>query len=399
MGLAIYSCNIEIKSFTVREEPMKKTVILLFMLLPVLSMGSDKPDILLGQVVSVSSPLVGDISSELKSGYDAFFSELNDRGGINGRKVKLIQKEDGYNATKTLALTRELITDDKVIALVGYLGTPGPSLVVKENLLISNNIAMVGPSTGVATLLAEKNIFPIRATYEAELAEIVAHAKAMQHKRIAFVTWSAGAGPILSAAFPKIVADAGLELVYQKEFRPLSDPKEMAGVLDGVIAPLEKIKPDAVLLIAGGEALYEAIGRLRSKLPSTLPLYTISSVNWQDLIKSLGLKTAKGIVISQAVPYPYSPQLPIVKQYLECMRRASKAPNYYSFEGYLGAAITAEALRRAGTVPTRSSVVAALQGMGRYRLAGFEVNYTEKARNGFRKPETTLITSRGALLR
>lgn len=173
----------------------------------------------------------------------------------------------------------------------------------------------------------------------------------------------------------------------------------MAQVLEGVIDPIQATKPDAVLIIAGGDALYSAIGRLRSKLPSTLPVYTISSVNWQDLIKSLGLNAAKGIVISQAVPYPYSPQLPIVKQYLESMRRVGKAPNYYSFEGYLGAAITAEALRRAGATPTRASVVAALHGLGRHRLAGFEVNYTANARQGFRKPETTLITSRGTLLR
>ena len=185
---------------------MAKLLTLILLVLPVFCEGAGKPDILLGQVVSVSSPLVGEISRELKSGYEAYFEQLNQHGGIDGRKVRLVQKDDGYKADNTLALTRELIEKDKVVALVGYLGTPGPSLVVRNNVLVDNDIAMVGPSSGVASLLAEKNIFPVRATYESELAEIVAHAKAMQHKRIALLVWSAGAGPLLADTVDLVAA-------------------------------------------------------------------------------------------------------------------------------------------------------------------------------------------------
>ncbi len=378
---------------------MAKLLTLILLVLPVFCEGAGKPDILLGQVVSVSSPLVGEISRELKSGYEAYFEQLNQHGGIDGRKVRLVQKDDGYKADNTLALTRELIEKDKVVALVGYLGTPGPSLVVRNNVLVDNDIAMVGPSSGVASLLAEKNIFPVRATYESELAEIVAHAKAMQHKRIALLVWSAGAGPLLADAFPPIVKNAGLELVYQNLFKPSADAGEMSRTLVAAIDPLKPAKVDAVLLIAGGSALYDAFRELRARLPSTLPLYTISSVNWQDLIANLGLKKSQGIVISQAVPYPYSPKLPIVKRYIEQMRGSGRAVNYYSLEGYLGAAVTVDALRRAAPNFTRADVLAALAGTGKKEIGGFEIDYTEGKRHGFRKPDITLITSQGKLLR
>lgn len=378
---------------------MSKLFVLLLTVFAPLCYAGEKPDILLGQVVSVSSPLVGDISNELKSGYEAYFTQVNEQGGIHGRKIRLLQKDDGYIANKTLALTRELIEVDNVVALVGYLGTPGPSLIVKDNLLARSDIALIGPSTGVSSLLAEKNVFPVRASYEAELAEIVAHSKAMQRKRVALVAWSAGAGPLLADAFPQIVRDGGLELVYRKLFETTPRVEGMTKALEEAIAPLREIRPDAIVLIAGGTALYEAIRQLRAYLPATVPVYTISSVNWQDLIKNLGVRQAQGIVISQAVPYPYSPRLPIVKSYLEQMRRMGRSANYYSLEGYLGGAVTAEALRRAGPEPTRRGVVAALYRMGRQEFGGFEVNYSATRRQGFGKPETTLITSQGTLLR
>lgn len=378
---------------------MSKLFALLLSVFAPLCFAGEKPDILLGQVISVSSPLVGEISNELKSGYEAYFAQVNEQGGIHGRKIRLIQKDDGYVANKTLALTRELIEADNVIALVGYLGTPGPSMVVKENLLTRNDIALIGPSTGVSSLLAEKNVFPVRASYEAELAEIVAHAKAMQHRRIALIAWSAGAGPLLADSFPQIVRDGGLVLAYRKLFQPSPKDAETSQALHDAVLPLREIQPDAIVLIAGGTALYEAIRELRARLPATLPLYTISSVNWQDLIKNLGIKQSQGIVISQAVPYPYSPQLPIVKSYLEQMRRQGRPANYYSLEGYLGAAVTVEALRRVGPEPTRRGVVEALHRLGRQQFGGFEVNYSVARRQGFGKPEATLITSQGTLLR
>ena len=378
---------------------MSKLFVLLLSVFAPFCFAGEKADILLGQVVSVSSPLVGEISNELKSGYEAYFAQVNAQGGIDGRKIRLIQKDDGYVADKMLVLTRELIEVDNVIALVGYLGTPGPSLVVKENLLTRNDIALIGPSTGVSSLLAEKNVFPVRASYEAELAEIVAHAKAMQHRRIALVAWSAGAGPLLADAFPQIVGDAGLELMHRKLFEPSPKAADMRRALEDAITPLHENRPDAVVLIAGGAALYEAIRQLRTRLPATLPLYTISSVNWQDLIKNLGVKQSQGIVISQAVPYPYSPRLPIVKNYLKQMHRMGRAANYYSLEGYLGGAVTVEALRRGGPELTRRSVAAALYRMGRQQFGGFEINYSAARRQGFGKPEATLITSQGTLLR
>lgn len=378
---------------------MSKLFAFLFALLPAAGIAASKSEIVLGQVVSVTSPLVGQISSELKLGYEAYFARINAQGGIDGRKIRLIQKEDGYQAERTLALTRELIANDGVIALVGYLGTPGPSLVIKENLLVSNGIALIGPSTGISKVLANPNVFPVRATYEAELGEIASHARTMQLKRMALLSWNAGSGPILAGAFSEIAKNVGLELTYDRGFDVPADKEALERHLDSVIQPLQKLRPEAVLLIAGGAPLYEAIRKLRAALPDSIRLYAISVVNWEDLVLNVGTRQAQGIMISQSVPYPYSPQLPIVKEYMADMRKAGASPNYYSLEGYLGAVVAVEALRRSAPDLTRANVARVLNNLGKLEIGGFQVNYTPTRRHGFSKPDMTMITSRGTLLR
>lgn len=358
-------------------------------------------DIVLGQIASTSNPSIAEISVELQRGYQIYFDKINAGGGLDGRKIRLIQKDDGYDAKRALALTRELIDKDGALALVGYLGTPGPALITKEGLLTDNGIALIAPSSGTAKVLSQENVFPARATYEAELAAIAKHAKAMQRKKIAMLSWNAGAGPVLATAWPPLIRESGLDLVENKAFDISADVAVLQRNLDDAILPIEKARPDVVFLIASGSALYVAIKTMRSKLPPGTPIYTLSTVNWKDLIRQVGLKSAQGVIISQCVPYPFSPVIPIVKEYLDDIKAAGKGdvPSYSGLEGYLGAAVTVEALRRAGPNITRHSILAALLKMGRTEIGGFLVNYSPARRQGFARPDITLITSQGTLLR
>ena len=68
--------------------------------------------------------------SEIPTGAKAYFDYVNAAGGVNGRKINFIVKDDGYDPTKTSSLTNELVLKDKVFATVGSLGTPTHSAVV-----------------------------------------------------------------------------------------------------------------------------------------------------------------------------------------------------------------------------------------------------------------------------
>jgi len=362
--------------------------------------SAQKNDILLGQIASTSNPAVAEVSHALQRGYALYFDKINAQGGIAGRKIRLIEKDDDYNAQHMLALTRDMLEQDNVVALVGYLGTPGVSLLAQEKLLVQNEIALIAPSSGVAAVLGEPNMFPVRATYEDEIAAITRHAQSMGLKKIAMLTWTAGAGPALAKAWPGLITNAKLELVENSVFTTATDAATLQHNLEAAIAPVDAAHPQAVFLVAGGNAMVMAVKLLRNKLPGGTPIYTVSAVNWKEVVQGVG-KPSSGVIISQCVPYPYSPILPIVKQYLDDIKAANRGdvPSYYGLEGYLGAMVTVKALQRAGPNITRAKLLETLAHMGHMKFGGFEIDYQAATRTGYGPPDITIISSTGQLVR
>lgn len=68
--------------------------------------------------------------SEIPSGHKAYYDYVNANGGVNGRKIEFIVKDDAYNPTNTSQVTNELVLNDEIFAMVGGLGTPTHSAVV-----------------------------------------------------------------------------------------------------------------------------------------------------------------------------------------------------------------------------------------------------------------------------
>jgi len=83
--------------------------------------------------IGATYPLSGTASAyaSVAKGMNAYFQYINDKGGINGRKVTYIVVDDVYNAANTPAKARELVEQDKIFAAVGNLGT-GPNLAVRQ---------------------------------------------------------------------------------------------------------------------------------------------------------------------------------------------------------------------------------------------------------------------------
>jgi branched-chain amino acid transport system substrate-binding protein len=83
--------------------------------------------------VGTHMPLTGVAApgySEIPVGAKAYFDYLNDQGGINGRKIEYVVKDDGYNPTNTSSVTNGLVLQDKVFGMLQGLGTPTHSAVL-----------------------------------------------------------------------------------------------------------------------------------------------------------------------------------------------------------------------------------------------------------------------------
>ena len=84
--------------------------------------GVSDTEIVLGQTQAYSGPVSA--LGTLGKVEQAWFRKVNDEGGVNGRKIKLISLDDAYSPPKTLELTRKLVEQDNVLAIFGTMGTP-----------------------------------------------------------------------------------------------------------------------------------------------------------------------------------------------------------------------------------------------------------------------------------
>ena len=78
-------------------------------------------------------PLTGPAApgySEIPRAIDAYFQHVNANGGVHGRKLKMIIRDDGYNPVNTVKVTKQLVLQDKVFAILGGLGTPTHTKVI-----------------------------------------------------------------------------------------------------------------------------------------------------------------------------------------------------------------------------------------------------------------------------
>ncbi len=356
-------------------------------------------DILIGQVSSRTSPTLAANSNALYTGINVYFDYVNQRGGIGGRKVVLVNTDDELKPAKMVELTGQFIADKKVLALAGYQNTGGINEISKQDIPAKAGIAMIAPFQGDRAIVGKTNFFPFRSGYPDEVTALVKEAQFTGKKKIVVVYQNTSFGPPMMKLVQEQSKQMGLNVVDYVMIDP-SKPDQV--VIRDAVASIDKHAPDGVIVLVGGRWVWELVKQIKSKseLDGT-QLYLLSIVPPQDLVKAVGEQKARGIVISQVVPYPFSATLPLVGEYQKMMKQyAPDEPlSFASLEGFVVGKITVEALKRAGPKPTREKVLKALNSMGELDLGGVYVNYTQKERKGWGGVDLCVMGPNGKLLR
>ena len=127
------------------------------------SQGVTEETVKIGTIGVQSGPYAV-IGTPYFAGMEAYFKSVNDNGGVNGRQIELIKKDDEFVVEKSLAAVEELIYDEKVFAIVGHLGTPGVKAsieTVKEEGI--PDVYFGGGAVEFTT--AGENFFPVQPNY------------------------------------------------------------------------------------------------------------------------------------------------------------------------------------------------------------------------------------------
>ena len=350
-------------------------------------------------VISQIAPLTGVLASTGKQmvvGGQIYFDHINATGGVNGQQIRLEVADDGYKVDETVRLTKEVLANPAVVALFGFAGTANVGKLLTDGVLTQGGAALVAPYTGGEPLRTPFNpwIFHVRAGYGDETEHMVQQVTTLGMKRVAVMYQDDGFGKAGLQGVERALAKRGLALSAAAPYERNTDK------VDEAVKTIRASDAQAVIMISVNKPTSAFIQRYR-EAGGGAQLYNISVVDPAEIVKLAGLKHAHGLGVSQVVPYPFMPAMPVVREYQRLLKQyaPNELVNYTSFEQFLGAKVLVEGLRRAGPKPTRAGVIKALESMGNFDLGGTVVRYAPDNRIGSRYVEVTVIGGNGKLLK
>ena len=329
--------------------------------------GVTDTEIVFGMAAPFSGP-AKELGRGMKTGIDLAFAATNDAGGVNGRKLRLVALDDGYEPDRTRTVMKELAEARNVFGFVGNVGTPTAEVAVPYTL--EKKMLFFGPFTGAGLLRRDppdRYVFNYRASYAEETAATVRYLVGVRQ---------IPPGEIAVFAQQDGYGDAGFNGVAKMMRKYNRNPertlrvgykRNTTDVAEAVDTLLKSRRPvRAVVMVSTYRAAAKFIDKVKAERPDIV-FSNVSFVGSQALADELmayGGKVAEGVIVTQVVPLPHS-KATAVMRYQDLLPKYSlgEKPDFVSLEGYLAATLLIEGLRRAGRDFTTESLVDALESL------------------------------------
>jgi ABC-type branched-subunit amino acid transport system substrate-binding protein len=342
-------------------------------------------------VIGSSAALTGHagyLGESYTKGALARINEINEEGGINGRKIKLVSYDDKYDPALCISNTDKLIKEDKVFALFNYVGTP--TTVQALPLIEVSNVPLVGIFSGANSLRAplKKNVFNIRASYyeEVELAvENLVDKKGLKKVAVFFQADAYGMDGLEGTRIA--LKKRNIDLVAQASY--------IRGTVD--------VEPAVETITAAGAEVVIMVGtyspsakfvKLAKEKNSALVFSSVSFVGPEEFLEELG-ETSEGVYVTQVVPTLDSAALlEGVAMYKESLAKyfPEVEPSLGGLEGYVNARVLINGLRLSGRDLTREKFVSSLESMDNFSAGiGQAASFSPENHQGLDHPYLTVI--------
>lgn len=346
--------------------------------------------ILLGQTAALKGP-AQELGKGMRVGLNAAFKEVNDAGGVHGRKIELISYDDGYEPESAIANTEKLIDENKVFAIVGGVGTPTSKAA--HPIAKAANVPFIGPFTGAGFLrdTENSNVINVRGSYDQETEAWIQHlTNDLNAERIAIVYQDDSFGRAGLSGVKKALEKRGMQLVAEGTY-----PRNTVAV-KGALLSIRKSKPDAVVMVGAYKPIAEFV-TLAKKMRFKSTFVTISFVGSKALAEKLG-GLGEGLVITQVVPFYNNTDIPLVQSYVKALESFNKRiePGFVSLEGYMVGRLVIESLESAGRDVSRAKLLSAIKQQGEFDLGGVELTYGPTDNQGMDKVYLSVIQKDGS---
>lgn len=344
-------------------------------------------DIVIGQSADLSGQHAH-VTRPFLAGAHAYFTQVNNNGGIHGRRIKLITMDDQNNPLLAIQNTQQLLQADKALALFGYVGWKTSSVV--QSVVNENGAPFFAPVTGngIVYKAFNRHVFTIRASYADEYMHLFSRFPGMGLKRVAMFTDEEG--PTRKTAVQAMIdaSPGDIELVAAEE----GAGQDMKNIADNLIGA----RPDIILIMSISPAFNTALIKVMRAKGYRGYFYSTSLV-YSSLLNN-PLEVVPGLIVSQVMPFPWKAQSAIVREYQQAMRKLHVDTfSYLGLEGFVAAKVLTEGLRRAGRALTREKLIAALESINEenYKNAGYRINFSDSNHHGSTFVDLTTVTKAG----
>lgn len=321
------------------------------------SQGVSKTEITLGSIQDLSGPLAG-FGKQIRNGMTLRVDELNEQGGINGRKVKLIVEDSGYDPKKAVLAAQKLVNQDKIFAMVGHLGTA--QNLAAMPVQFEKNVINFFPVTAAREMYEpfHKLKYSFAATYYDQMKSAVPKlVKEKNAKKVCSMYQDDEFGLEVQRGADDGLKTLGMTMVEKTSF------KRGATDFSSQIAKLKASECDLVVL---GTIIRETIGGIgTARKLGYNPVFLGSSAAYTDLIHKLGGKAMDGLYATMTVQNPYLDEAsqPIRFWANKYKTAFNEDPTVFSVYGYTVVDSFIRASQKAGASLTTESFIKAMDTM------------------------------------
>ena len=321
--------------------------------------GVTDTEILFGQSAALTDT-AKNLGISMRAGILAAFEEVNRKGGVHGRKLRLITRDDKYEPERAIANVRQLIDQDKVFAFVGGVGTPTSKAVVP--ITAQASLPYIGPFTGASFLRSAPHldsVINVRASYFQETKKMIDLLKndlGVNRLAVLYQNDSYGLDGLKGVR---------LAIKDQKNMKitALGAYTRNTTAVKTALLDIQKGKPKAIIII--GSYLptahfikwAEKIGLSRSAIFMAVSFVGVSPLSRE-------LKNSKShVYVTQVVPFPYDLEKPIIRNYQKALKDNGDLNKLglVSLEGYIVGRLVSMVLEKTGPKPDYKSFLDTLK--------------------------------------
>jgi branched-chain amino acid transport system substrate-binding protein len=319
--------------------------------------GVSKTEITLGSIQDLSGPIAG-FGKQARLGMLLRVDEINEQGGVNGRKIKLIVEDSAYDPKKAVLAAQKLVNQDKIFMMLGHIGTA--QNLAAMPVQFEKNVINFFPITAAREMYEpfHKLKYSFAATYFDQMRNAVPKvAKEKGAKKVCTMYQDDEFGlEVLRGAEAGLKA-AGMEFVEKTSYK--------RGATD-FSSQVSKMQASGCDMIVLGTIIRETIGAIgTARKLGYNPIFLGSSAAYTDLIHKLGGPAMNGLYATSTVQNPYTDDAsqPIRFWANKYKTKFNEDPTVFSVYGYNIIDTFAKAAGKAGANLSTESFIKAMDTM------------------------------------